>query len=103
MKGAPPMRILWSTSDWANAIAALPVEGPLPYRTVLVPRERVAHALRRELVLAGHVGALAGTRFVPVGAAAIEVLRAAGIEASPGEDGLRRARVAGLLKTGVSL
>jgi len=97
------MMVLWSTRDWAAAIVALPVEGPLPCRTVLVPRERVAHALRRELIRAGHVGALAGTRFVPTGAAAIEVLHAAAIAVSPGEEGLRRARLAGLLKTSLAL
>ncbi len=97
------MPVLWNTRDWAAAIAALPVDGPLPCRTVLVPRERVAHALRRELIRAGHVGALAGTRFVPMGAAAIEVLHGAGILVSPGEDALRSARLGGLLKIGLPL
>jgi RecB family exonuclease len=97
------MSVLWNTSDWAAAIAALPVHDLLPCRTILVPRERVAHALRRELIRAGHVGALAGTRFVPIGAAAVEVLHAAGVVVSPGEDRLRRARMAGLLKTGLPL
>src|SRR5262249_16078907 len=103
MKGAPPVRILWSTSDWANAITALPSEGPLPCRTVLVPRERVAHALRRELIRSGHADALAGTRFLPTVAAAIEVLGRADVALSPGEDALRRARLAGLLNAGLKL
>ena len=95
--------VLWNTRDWAAAIAALPVEGPLACRTVLVPRERVAHALRRELIRAGHVGVLAGTRFVPLGAAGVQVLESADLAVSPGEDALRRARLAGLLKFGLPL
>jgi len=57
------MRILWTLQDWASAVVALPSEGPLPTRTVLVPNERVAHALRRALVLGGAQAALVGTRF----------------------------------------
>jgi len=95
--------IFWSTRDWATAINALPVEAPLPCRTVLVPWEPVAHALRRELIRAGRAQALAGTRFVPVAAAAIEVLQAAGIDCVPGEEALRPARVQALLRAGLSL
>jgi capsid protein len=42
----------------------LPVEGPLPCRTVLIPQERVAHVLRRELIRTGQLDKLPGTRFV---------------------------------------
>ena len=84
-----PPEILWSTRAWAEAVAALPVQGPLPCRTVVVPRERVAHALRRELILIGRPDALAGTRFVTPLAAAAEVLRAADVQFTPGEEGLR--------------
>jgi RecB family exonuclease len=97
------VKIFWSTRDWADVIAALPVDGPLPCRTVLVPRERVAHALRRELIRSDQAQALAGTRFVPTATAAIEVLRQAGVAVSPGEEALRRARLAGLLKVGIPL
>src|SRR5262249_28059595 len=97
------VQILWSTREWAAAIAALPVEHPLPSRTVLVPHARVAHALRRELIRGGHAAALAGTRFIPTAAAALEVLRATGAECSPGEDALRRPRLQGLLDVGVPL
>jgi RecB family exonuclease len=103
MKVALAVSVLWRTSDWANAIAAMPTEGPLPGRTVLVPRERVAHALRRELIRSNHAQALAGTRFVPAVAAGIEVLRGAGVAVSSGEEALRRAHLAGLLKTGLAL
>ncbi len=103
MNASPDVNILWSTRDWASAIRALPVQRPLPCRTVLVPRERVAHALRRELIHGGHAQVLAGTRFVPAVAAAIDVLHSAGVAVSPGEDAVRRARLAGLLKVGLTL
>jgi hypothetical protein len=93
----PSVQVLWSTREWADAIAALPVTGPLPCRTVLVPRGRVAHALRRELIRAGHADILAGTRFVPLAAAAAAVLRAGGVAFHPGEDALRPARLRTLL------
>lgn len=53
----------------------MPVQGPLPCRTVLVPRERVAHVLRRELIRSKRPDALAGTRFVQTAFAAVDVLR----------------------------
>jgi hypothetical protein len=77
-----PVTVLWDTRRWARAIADLPADSPLPCRTALVPRGRVAHALRRELVLIDRADALAGTRFVWVGVAASEVLRAAGFRAA---------------------
>jgi RecB family exonuclease len=99
----PSIEVLWSTRAWAEAIARLPVSGPLPCRTVLVPRERVAHALRRELIRAGHDAALGGTRFLTPVAAALTVLEAAGIACEPGEEALRSARMLTLLRQGVSL
>jgi RecB family exonuclease len=98
-----PIEVLWSTRAWAQAIARLPASGPLPCRTVLVPRERVAHALRRELVRAGHEQALAGTLFITPIAAALAVLEAAGIACEPGEEALRRTRMLGLLRAGIRL
>lgn len=95
--------VLWSTREWAMAIAALPTEGALPCRTVLVPHERVAHALRRELVRAGLAHALAGTRFVPAAAAAAAVVQAADIQFTPGEEVLRRARILALFRAGLCL
>ncbi len=88
--------VFWTTRDWAEAIAVLPAGGPLPCRTVLVPRERVAHALRRELIRAGHASVLAGTRFIPVPAAAAAVLQAADVEFTPGEEALRASRLLAL-------
>lgn len=87
-----------STRDLVEAIARLPAARPLPCRTALVSRERVAHGLRRELVRAGHINALAGTRFVPVVAAAGAVLRAGGVEFTPGEEALRPARLLALFR-----
>ncbi len=96
-------RVFWTIREQAEAIAALPVQGPLPCRTVLVPREPVAHALRRELIRAGHARALAGTRFIPALAAAIHVLQAAGVEFTPGEEALRGTRLLALFRGSVSL
>jgi CRISPR/Cas system-associated exonuclease Cas4 (RecB family) len=88
---------------WADAAAALPAGGPLPAGTVLVPSERHAHALRRTLAGAGRDGALAGLRFVGLRTAAEEVLAAAGVPALPGEEGLRPARLAALLREDLGL
>lgn len=98
-----PIEALWSTRAWAEAIARLPGSGPLPCRTVLVPRERVAHALRGELIRTGHEAALAGTRFVTPVAAALAVLDAAGIACEPGEEPLRPARMLTVLRDGARL
>jgi hypothetical protein len=95
--------VVWTPGDWARAIEALPAGGPLPSRCVLVPREAVAHSLRRELLRAGQGRALAGTRFVPIAAAAIETLRAAGVQFEPGEEGIRPARLQAIFRTGLGL
>jgi hypothetical protein len=97
------MKVLWSSRDWAEAIAQLPAESPLPSRTVLVPRERVAHSLRRELIRSGHAATLAGTRFLSPVAAAIAVLEAAGVTFTPGEEALRPARLLALFRHGLPL
>ncbi len=97
------VEVLWSTGDWAEAVARLPAEGPLPCRTVLVLREHVAHCLRRELLRIGRAEVLAGTRFVPLLAAAVDVLHGAGVEFSAGEDTLRSARLRELFRTELPL
>ena len=63
----PPVRIVIAsdTRAAARAVLALPSSGPLPSRTVLVPNNRVAHALRRELVRSGDPAAIAGILFIP--------------------------------------
>ncbi len=95
--------VLWDSRSWANAVAALPVAGPLPCRTVLVPRERVAHVLRRELIRAGRGDVLAGTRFVAVPQAAVLVLRAGGADFEPGEEALRAARLVSVFRSELAL
>src|SRR5262245_59993458 len=85
--------VVWSIAQLAAGITALPTSGPLPCRTVLVPHERLAHALRRELIRTGHAQALAGTRFITPTAAAAAVLTAAGATFRPGEERLRTARL----------
>ena len=47
------VRVFWNLAEYAPAIADLPAAGPLPCRTVMVPRSSIAHSLRRELILAG--------------------------------------------------
>src|SRR5262245_12921078 len=93
----------WSTTELAAAISALPAPGPLPCRTVLVPHERLAHALRRELIRTGHPQALAGTRFITPVAAAVAVLAAASATFRAGEERLRTARLRALLQTPLRL
>ncbi|HYG67535.1 MAG TPA: PD-(D/E)XK nuclease family protein, partial [Anaeromyxobacteraceae bacterium] len=95
--------VLWSLDDWADAVAALRAAGPLPVRTVLVPSERHAHALRRALLATGRGAALAGTRFVRPADLAEELLRAAGVAFTPGEDGLRAARLRVLFEEDLAL
>jgi len=100
---ARDVKVLWSTRDWAEAVAELPAVGPLPTRTVLVPSERVAHALRRELLRRSRPDALAGTRFLTCRDAAAEVLYAAGVQFVPGEEKLRAPRLLALFRSGLPL
>src|SRR3954470_9311323 len=97
------MHLVGNASEWAGQIAGLAATGWPPQRCVLVPRERVAHALRRELVRAGKGEALVGTRFVRPALLAFEVLQAAGVECTSGEEALRKARVHALLREGPKL
>lgn len=90
--------VLWSTTDWARAVADLPVEGPLSDATVIVPNERVAHALRRELLRLGCADRLAGARFVSPFTAARETLEVAGVAFSTGEETLRPLRIRDFLR-----
>ncbi len=90
--------LLQSPADLVDLVAALPAAGPLPVRTVLVPTERHAHALRRALVASGRASALAGTRFVGPATLAMEVLHAGGSDLRAGEEGLRPARILALLE-----
>ena len=83
-----------SLADWARLIAALPCQGTLPTRTVVVPSEAFAHALRREMLRNGNSAALLGTRFTDLRTLAGEILGAADIPARVGdEEGLRAVRV----------
>jgi len=79
-------------------VAALPAPGALPVRTVLVPTERHAHALRRALVRSGRSTVLAGTRFAGPLTLAQEVLVEAGRDFTPGEESLRAARLLALFE-----
>jgi Lhr-like helicase/RecB family exonuclease len=93
-----------TTEETVGAILGLPATGALPARTVLAPNNRVAHALRRELILSGTGGrALAGTRFIPAVAAAVEVLRGAGVSFDEGEEILRPRRLLAAFRTDLEL
>jgi len=97
------VKIIWNSHEWAEALRGLPIEGPLPNRTVLVPRAGIAHVLRRELIRNAQQHALAGTRFVSPRIAAMEVLRGAGFEFQPGEEALRETRLAALFRSDLVL
>ena len=97
------VKVVWTSRDWVDAVAALPVQEPLPCRIVLVRRERVAHSLRRDLIRNGLGNVLAGTRFVPFSAAAAEVLRNAGAKFESGEEALRAARLSALFRSQMQL
>jgi hypothetical protein len=92
-------KIIWTSRDWAQAVADLSVEGPLPCRTVLVPKEGVAHVLRRELIRTGHLDKLAGIRFLSPQVAAAAVLRNTDVEFASGEETLRTSRLSALFRS----
>jgi RecB family exonuclease len=97
------VKVVWTSRDWVDAVAQLPVLDPLPCRTVLVRRERVAHALRCDLLRNGLGSVLAGTRFVPFGAAVTEVLHNTGARFQMGEEDLRAARLSVLFHSQLRL
>ncbi|HEX2685061.1 MAG TPA: PD-(D/E)XK nuclease family protein [Kofleriaceae bacterium] len=83
---------------WADAVIALDAQGSLPTRTVVVPSEAHAHALRVELVgRAPRV--LAGTWFPTAAALARAVLDSAEVAYRVGEEVRRRLRFRKLLRT----
>jgi hypothetical protein len=90
-------------AELAVAVSALPAPGPLPCRTVLVQHERLAHALRRELIRTGHPQGLAGTRFITPAAAAAAVVMAAGVAFRAGEERLRTVRLGALFRSALPL
>jgi RecB family exonuclease len=94
---------LSSLADWIDAIVALPVAGALPTRTVIVPGESVAHALRRGLCDVGRADVLVGTRFVDPVTLALEVLQKGGWPGTADEDALRVVRVRSVLGSRLEL
>jgi hypothetical protein len=94
---------LSSLADWTDAIVGLPVAGVLPTRTVIVPGEPVAHALRRGLCDVGRADVLVGTRFVDPVTLALEVLQQARWPGTADEDALRVVRVRTLLGSRLEL
>ena len=103
--GSSPVRVVMvsTTEEAVRAVLALPARGPLPARSILVPNNRVAHALRREFLRLGYHTALAGMRFIPPVAAAIEILRVAGVEFDEGEEVLRPRRLLTIFRSDLEL
>src|SRR5205809_6960598 len=97
------VKIIWTCQDWAQAVADLPTEGPLPRCTVLVPQEGVAHVLRRELIRTGHLDKLAGTRFLSPHVPASAVLRNIDVECESSEETLRTTRLSVLFRSDLPL
>ena len=97
------VKIIWTSRDWAQAVADLSAEGPLPCRTVLVPKEGVAHVLRRELIRTGHLDKLPGTRFLSPQVAAAAVLRNTDVEFESGEETFRKTRLSALFRSELPL
>lgn len=102
----PPHRACYvrisDPASWAAAVAALPVAGPLPARTVLVPTEAHAHILRCQLS-SDAPGALAGTRLLTLPAVACAVLDAAGVAYRVGEEQRRPLRFRAWLRSNPAL
>ena len=92
--------ILWSTAEVAEAVAALPAAGALPTRIAVLPNARMAHAVRRVLLETDRAAALAGTTFTTPVVAAHEVVTAAGVRVSLGEERLRALRLRDLFDAG---
>jgi RecB family exonuclease len=90
-----------TTQDILDQIADLPADGPLPRRTIIVPRARVAHRLRCGLIERGRLDLLPGTAFVTVKSLATDVLHAAGVEFREGENELRLSRLRVLFRQGL--
>ena len=79
------MPVIWNLNEWADAVLELPVEGACPTRTVLVPNQRVAHALRRALLQHNQPHVLAGTRFIHLLHLAQDFLTGAPTESVPND------------------
>ena len=92
------MQVCWNTHDILDRIADLPVDGPLPRRTIVVPKARVAHRVRCGLIQGNRCDLLAGTSFVTVKTLATEVLQAAKVLPREGENELRLSRLHVLFK-----
>lgn len=87
----------------AGWLGGLVVDERLPERTVIVRTEAIAHSWRRDLVVAGRPDLLIGTRFVTPFGAAVELLESAGVPFLTGEETVRAARIASLLKEDLPL
>ncbi len=86
----------------ARWLSELSVSATLPTRTVIVPNEATAHAWRRDVVVT-QPGVLLGTRFLtPVGAAISLLESDTSVVFFTGEEAIRAARVAALLREDIT-
>src|SRR5688572_10744139 len=90
------MQPIHAIHDWADPICDLPRKHLLSRRVVLVPNERVAHALRRELIASGRHDVLVGAWFATTAALCAEVLACEATPPHTGKELLRRTRLTAL-------
>ncbi|MGE3456925.1 MAG: PD-(D/E)XK nuclease family protein [Kofleriaceae bacterium] len=83
-------------------LSELVVSGSLPMRTIIVPNEATGHAWRRDIVV-GEPALLLGTQFItPIGAALTLLEADTGLTFSVGEEAVRAARIAALLREDIT-
>ena len=99
----PLHRIVWSATEWVEAIASAATDGALPTRILLAPSQEAGMAIRATLLRAERPDLLAGLHILTPFVAAMQTLAHAGIACVAGEDALRAARVTWVAERGVSL
>jgi hypothetical protein len=95
------IKVCWNTEGVIDRITELRADGPLPRRTVIVPRSSVGHRLRCGLIRRGRVDLLIGTSFVTIRTLATEILQLAGLDCRDGEQALRLSRLRALFRDGL--
>jgi hypothetical protein len=97
--GVEPGTIAAARVGWLSEV---PTSGQLPVRTVIVPSEAVAHAWRRDVVVLDP-SLLVGTQFItPLGAALSLLAADTSVVFSAGEEAVRAARVAAVLREDIA-
>ncbi len=89
----PPPCVCWSLNEVVDRVVGLAVAGPLPIRTVVVPRLRLAQQIRVCLLERGRGDLLVGTHFTTPHSLAWGVLQRTSGAFSGAEDELRLPRL----------